>query len=391
MESRSALNPNVASIPPSATLAITGRARELAAAGTAVCNFAAGEPDFDTPEPIKAAAAAALRAGRTKYTPAAGLTELRAAIARKLREDNGLDYGPGRIVVSNGGKQAIFNVIMALCAPGDEIVIPAPYWLSYPEMVRVAGGAAVFAPAREANGFKLTPAELRAVLTPRAKALILNSPSNPSGLVYTENELRALAEVAVEHDLTILSDEIYETMVYDAARHVSVASLSPEIFARTVTLNGFSKAFSMTGWRLGYAAGPAPLMQAVAALQSHSTSGPNTFAQYGALEALRLGADWTREMTAVFAERRGRLYDRLTRLPGVTCVKPMGAFYMLPNIAACGLDALTFASRLLEDEAVAVVPGGPFGAAANVRLSYACDTDMIEDGMDRVARFITNL
>jgi aspartate aminotransferase len=391
METRSALNPNIAAIAPSATLAITERARALAAAGTAVCDFAAGEPDFDTPEPVKAAAAEALRAGRTKYTPASGLSALRAAIARKLRDENGLDYDPKYIVVSNGGKQAIFNVVMALCAPGDEVVIPAPYWLSYPEMVRVAGGTAVFAPAREANGFKLTPGELRAVLTPRAKALILNSPSNPVGLVYTEDELRALAEVAVEHDLTILSDEIYETMVYDEARHVSVGALSPEIFARTVTLNGFSKAFSMTGWRLGYAAGPAPLMQAVAALQSHSTSGPNTFAQYGALEALRQGAACTRAMTAAFAERRSLLYGRLARLPGVTCVKPLGAFYMLPNIAACGLDALTFATRLLEEQAVAVVPGDPFGAAANVRLSYACGTDMIEDGMDRIERFIATL
>jgi aspartate aminotransferase len=391
MEIDIALNPRVASIPPSATLAIAGRAKAIAAAGRKVLDFSAGEPDFDTPEPIKAAAVAALRAGRTKYTPAAGLPELCAAIARKLESENALRYAPSQVVISNGGKQSIFNVVMAACGEGDEVIIPAPYWLSYPEMVRVAGAEPVFVATREADGYKMTPEEFRKAITPRTKAVVINSPSNPSGLVYTGDELRALAEVAVERRVLILSDEIYEKMVYDGARHVSVGALSPEIFDWTVTLNGFSKAFSMTGWRLGYAAGPARIMKAVAALQSHSTSGPNTFAQYGALEALRLGDACVRDMILAFSERRDRISARLSSMPGVTCVKPMGAFYVLPNVSTFGMGSQDFAARLLEDEGVAVVPGDAFGADANIRLSYACGLDTIEEGMNGLERFVSKL
>jgi aspartate aminotransferase len=385
------LNERVAAIAPSLTLAIDAKAKALAAAGEKVCGFGAGEPDFDTPDHIKEAAAKALRDGKTKYAPNDGVMELRTAIAEKLTSENRLSYKPEQILVSNGAKHSLFNVFMALCRDGDEVIIPAPFWLSYPEMVRVAGGKPVAVRGSEASGLKVTPAQLEAAITPRTKALVVNSPSNPTGVVYTRQELKALADVAVRRRLYIVSDEIYERMVYDGVEATSVGALSPEIFARTITVNGFSKPYAMTGWRLGYYAGPKEIVKAGSALQSHSTSAPNTFAQYGAIAALRGPQDCVTKMVAAFDERRRYLHQRLTAMRGVTCVKPTGAFYAFPNIASFGLKSVAFAERLLEAEKVAVVPGLPFGADENIRFSYACSMANIEEGMARLERFIGRL
>lgn len=385
------LNRRISAIPPSATLKITARAKQMAAEGRQVCNFAAGEPDFDTPEPIKRAAAEALASGKTKYAPTPGLPDLRAAIAAKFERDNGLIYTPEQVVVSNGGKHSLFNIMMAICDEGAEVIIPAPYWLSYPEMVKVAGGVPVAVACPEANGFKLTPDALAAAITPRTRAMVLNSPSNPIGVVYTREEMTALAEVAVKSDILIVSDEIYEKLIYDGVEHVSVGSLSDEVFEHVITVNGFSKAFSMTGWRLGYFAGPSEVVKAVGAFQSHSTSGANTFAQWGALAALKLTDEDLAPMVVAFAERRASLYERLTAIDGVTCVKPMGAFYALPNISSFGLDSLTFTERLLDEQGVAAVPGAPFGADAHIRLSYACSLDTINEGIDKLEAFVASL
>ena len=385
------LNERVAAIAPSLTLAIDAKAKALAAAGEKVCGFGAGEPDFDTPEHIKEAAAKALREGKTKYAPNDGIVELRAAIADKLSLENKLSYKPEQILVSNGAKHSLFNIFMALCRDGDEVIIPAPYWLSYPEMVRVAGGRPVSVRGLEAHGLKITPAQLEAAITPRSKALVLNSPSNPTGMVYTRDELRALAEVAVKHNLTIVSDEIYERMVYDGVEAVSVGSLSPEIFKHTITVNGFSKPYAMTGWRLGYFAGPTEIVKAASALQSHSTSAPNTFAQYGAVAALRGSQDCVTQMVKAFDERRQVLFSRLNAMKGITCAKPTGAFYVFPNISSFGLASIDFSAKLLEKEKMTVVPGLPFGADENIRLSYACSMANIEEGMTRLERFIATL
>ena len=385
------LNERVAGIAPSLTLAIDAKAKALAASGEKVCGFGAGEPDFDTPEHIKEAAAKALRDGKTKYAPNDGIMELRSAIADKLSTENKLSYKMEQILVSNGAKHSLFNIFMALCRDGDEVIIPAPFWLSYPEMVRVAGGMPVFVRGTEAHGLKVTASQLTAAITPRTKAIVINSPSNPVGMVYTRDELRALAEVAVKHNLYIVSDEIYERMVYDGVEAVSVGSLSPEIFKRTITVNGFSKPYAMTGWRLGYFAGPSEIVKACSALQSHSTSAPNTFAQYGAVAALRGPQDCVAIMVKVFDERRQYLYKRLMDMKGITCVKPAGAFYVFPNIASFGLGSIDFSAKLLEQEKMAVVPGLPFGADGNIRLSYACSMANIEEGMTRLERFIAAL
>ncbi len=385
------MNNALLQIQPSATLAISSRAKQLAAEGRSVCSFAAGEPDFDTPETAKNACAKALAAGRTKYTPAAGAPDLRAAVAEKLARVNNLHVGPDQIVVSCGAKHSLANVFLALCNPGDEVVIPAPYWLSYPAMVRIAGGVPVFVEASAANGLKITPEQLEAALTPRTVALILNSPSNPTGAVYTESELRALAEVCVRRGIYIVSDEIYEYLVYDGARHTCVAALSPEIAARTVTVNGFSKAYAMTGWRMGYAAGPKDFIKAMTTVQSHTAGPPATFAQCGGIEALvSCGADIA-AMVAAFAERRVRILELLRGIPGITCVCPQGAFYVFPDISSFGLPSEEFARRLLEERHVAVVPGVAFGSDTHIRLSYACSMQEIEEGLDRLRLFCASL
>ena len=385
------INKRISAIAPSMTLGITARAKAMSAKGIKVFGFGAGEPDFDTPAHIKAAAAAALERGETKYSPAAGVAALCTAISEKLERENNLKYKPNQIVVSCGAKHSLFNVIMAICDEGDEVILPGPYWLSYPEMIRVSGARTVVLPTTEETGFKVTARQVEKAITPASKAIIINSPCNPTGVAYTGDELREIAEVAVRHGIFIISDEIYEKLIYDGIRHVSVGSVSGAVFKKTVTVNGFSKAYAMTGWRLGYCAGPAEVMKAVDAFQSHSTSAPCTFAQFGAVEALRGSQACVAEMVSAFSRRRDRLYQRMSAVPGVKCVKPTGAFYVLPNISSFGLDSVKLSERLLEEQGVAVIPGVSFGSDAHVRLSYACSMENIEGGMDRFEEFAAGL
>ncbi len=386
-----ALSDRVRAISPSMTFAIASRAKALAAQGIEVCNFGVGEPDFVTPQHICDAAKAALDAGETKYGPPPGLPRLRALIAEKLQRENHLPYTLAQVIVSVGGKQALFNVLMALVGEGDEVLIPSPYWVTYPEIVKIAGGRPVFLPTMEKTQFKLTPAQLDAAITPKTRVLILNSPSNPTGAVYTSEELAALADVLVSRGVAVVADEIYEKLIYDDTQHISIGSLGAEIFNLTVTCNGFSKAYAATGWRLGYAAGPEALIEAATSLQSHVTSCANTFAQHGAIAALEGSQDQIEAMRQVFEQRRNLLYARLQEIPGLVSSKPQGAFYIFPNISAFEMDSLTFCQRLLEQERVALVPGVAFGADANVRISYATDLETIERGVEGLARFIRSL
>lgn len=388
------MNSLVGAIPPSATLAISAKAKELAASGVSVCSFAAGEPDFDTPAPIKAAACRAIAEGKTKYTAAKGMPALCEAVARKFSAANGVLYDPEtEIVISSGGKQSLWYAFEALLSPGDEVLIPAPYWLSYPEMVRLAGGEARFVATEAADGYKLTPKALRGAIGARTRVLVLNYPSNPTGAVYSGAELRALGEVAVENGLWIIADEMYERMVYGAEPFVSIASLSDEIRARTITVNGCSKAYSMTGWRIGYAGAPAPVAKAMATCQSHLASNPCTPAQYAALAALTDSAveGEVRSMVAAFADRSRAIYEALAAIPGVRVAKPEGAFYIFPDMRAFGLSSVEFCRRLLDEKHVAAVPGEPFGASSCVRFSYACSMENIEEGMRRLAEFCARL
>ncbi len=378
-------------IAPSATLAITAKARALQAHGVDVCGFGSGEPDFDTPPHIKAAAIAALERGETKYSSVEGVARLREAIARKLAVENGLTYRPSQIQVSGGAKQALYNLMMALVNPGDEVIIPAPYWLSYPEMVRLAGGVPVILPTSEASRFKLTPEQLEAAITPRTVLVVLASPSNPTGVMYTPDELAALAQIVVARTLLVISDEIYEKLVYGDVPFRSIGSLGEDVFARTITVNGFSKAYAMTGWRLGYAAGPQPIIDAANVVQSHSLSNVTTFAQYGAIAALEGDQTPVEQMRQAFAQRRDVIYDGLASIPGISCVRPDGAFYVFPSIAATGLDSLTFTQRFLDEEHVAVVPGRSFGSDQHIRFSYATDLATIEKGVERLRRFVARL
>ena len=385
------LNPTVAAIPPSATLAISSKAAELKAQGVQVCAFAAGEPDFDTPACIKRACAEALAANKTRYVAAAGLPALREALCEKLATANRVAYEPGQILIANGGKHALSQVFLTMLKPGDEVVIPAPYWLSYPEMVRVAGGTPIFVRTRVEDHFLMTPEELEAAITPRTVAVVICTPSNPTGMMYTPEQLRALGEVAIKHDLWVVSDEIYERMVYGEVAHASMASFGPEFYARTITANGFSKTYAMTGWRLGYAASPKPFAKALAALQSHMASAPNTFAQWGALAALKEAEPDVQTMVAAFAKRRDLIHGLISAIPGVKCPKPQGAFYVFADVSAFGMDSLTFAKRLLEERHVAVVPGVAFGDDNCVRLSYACSEANITEGLRRMADFCATL
>ncbi|HEY9670353.1 MAG TPA: pyridoxal phosphate-dependent aminotransferase [Waterburya sp.] len=378
----------VGQVPPSLTLAISAKAKALKADGIDVCSFSAGEPDFDTPAHIKAAANKALEEGKTKYGPAAGEPKLRDAIARKLRDDNGLCYNAENVIITNGGKHSLFNLMLALIEAGDEVIIPAPYWLSYPEMVKLAEGTPVIVPTEATTGYKITPEQLRSAITPKTKLFVLNSPSNPTGMVYTPAEIKALAEVVVEKDILVVSDEIYEKILYDGAEHLSIGAVGPEIFDRTIISNGFAKAYSMTGWRLGYLAGPIPLIKATTTIQSHSTSNVCTFAQYGAIAALESSQDCVEEMCQAFAKRREVMLERLNAIPGLTCPKPDGAFYMFPDISKTGMKSLEFCDALLESQQVAVIPGIAFGADECIRLSYATDMASIEKGMERLEKFV---
>ncbi len=386
-----ALNQVVASIAPSATLAITNTAAKLRAQGVKVCAFAAGEPDFNTPDCIKQACAEALAENKTRYVAAAGLPELRQAICKKLEVENKIKYEPSQVIVANGGKPALAQVFQTLINPGDEVIIPAPYWLSYPEMVRVAGGVPVFVETTVESNFLMTPEQLQAAITPKTVAVVINSPSNPTGMMYTPEELRAMGEVAIRNDLWIISDEIYEKMVYGDVEQVSMASFGPEFYDHTITVNGFSKTFAMTGWRLGYAAAPVPVAKAISSLQSHMASAPNTFAQWGAIAALEQAGPDVDRMVEAFTERRNRIYELVSAIPGIKCPKPQGAFYVFPNIASFGLSSLEFAQRLLDEKHVAVVPGIAFGNDRCVRLSYACSMENIEEGLRRMAEFCATL
>uniref|UniRef100_B8HVR3 Aminotransferase n=1 Tax=Cyanothece sp. (strain PCC 7425 / ATCC 29141) TaxID=395961 RepID=B8HVR3_CYAP4 len=381
----------VGQVTPSLTLAIDSKAKAMKAAGVDICSFSAGEPDFDTPVHIKEAAQKALDEGKTRYGPATGEPRLRAAIAQKLQQDNQLPYEAKNIIVTNGGKQSLYNLMMALLDPGDEVLIPTPYWLSYPEMVKLADGVPVFVPTDARNRYKITPEQLRASLTPRTRLFVLNSPSNPTGMVYTPAEIRALAEVVVEHDLWVVSDEIYEKILYDGAEHLSIGAASPAAFEKTIISNGFAKAYAMTGWRVGYLAGPVELIQATTTIQGHSTSNVCTFAQYGAIAALEGSQDCVQTMRQAFAQRRQVMLDQLNAIPGVSCAKPDGAFYLFADISKTGLTSLQFCDALLEQQQVAVIPGIAFGADDHIRLSYATDLETIGRGMERLATFVQSL
>lgn len=377
----------VGEVTPSITLAIAAKAKAMKVEGIDVCSFSAGEPDFDTPAHIKAAAKQALDEGKTKYGASAGEPKLRSAIAQKLQTENNLNYQAENVIVTNGGKHGLFNLMLALIEPGDEVIIAAPYWLSYPEMVKLAGGVPIIVQTA-ATDYKITPDQLRKATTANSKLFIFNSPSNPTGVVYTPAEIAALAAVVVEQDLLVVSDEIYEKIIYDDAQHLSIGSLGKEIFERTITSSGFAKAYSMTGWRVGYLAGSIQLIKALGTIQGHSTSNVCTFAQYGAIAALENSQECVEIMRGAFAQRRQVMLERLNGIPGLTCAPPDGAFYLFINISKTGMTSLEFCDALLEQQQVAAIPGIAFGADDHIRLSYATDMASIEKGMDRLDKFV---
>ena len=382
-------------VAPSPTLAVDAKAKALKAAGEDVCGFGAGEPDFDTPSFIKDACAQALADGKTKYAPAAGIPDLRNALAQKYLEKGVLEeLNPAQVVVSPGGKYSCYLAILATCGQGDEVIIPAPYWVSYPEMVKLAGATPRIVFAGDEQGFKVTPEQIEEVLSPSSRMIILNSPSNPTGCLYSRKEMEAIVELACRYDLLIMSDEIYEYLLYDQAEHFSPASFSPEAAERVITVSGFSKTFSMTGWRLGTLVANPTITKAVADLQSQTTSNATTFAQFGALAAMK---NWDQSMEAVqgmlvhFDRRRLKLLEGLQATPGITCQRSEGAFYLFPNISSGGLSSEEFSARLLEEEKVAVVSGHAFGAEGYIRLSYATSDEIIEKGLNRIQEFCSNI
>ena len=379
------------SLTPSLSLSVDSKAKAMKSEGLDVCSFGAGEPDFDTPEHIKAAAIAALESGFTKYTPSSGIPELRQAIADKFQQDNGIGYKPSQIIVSTGAKHSCYNAILATCQPGDEVIIPSPYWLSYPEMVRLAGAEPIFIQTKEENGWKITRDDFENAMTPRTKMIIINSPNNPTGAVYTREEIEGIAAVAAEEEILILADEIYEKLVYEGLEHFSIASLGPEFYDLTITVNGFSKAYAMTGWRLGYLGAPDPIAKAIDSIQSHVTSNPCSFAQKGGLAALKGDQQSVADMRDEFDMRRQYIVDRFSKIPSVSIVKPAGAFYVLANISKLGLTSQNFADRLLSKANVSVVPGIAFGDDRTVRFSYATSLDVIKKGMDRFEDFCRTL
>ncbi len=385
------ISTRAAQLTPSLTLSIDSKAKAMKLEGIDICGFGAGEPDFDTPEHIKAAAIAALEGGFTKYTPSSGLPELRQAISEKFAADNGLEYRPSQIIVSNGAKHSCYNAILATCEPGDEVIIPSPYWVSYPDMVRLAGAEPVIVQTSERNGWKMTAEEFENAMTPRTKMVIMNSPGNPTGAVYSREEMEKIVEVAAEEDIYILSDEIYEKLVYDDAKHVSIASLSKTAYDLTITINGFSKSYAMTGWRLGYMGAPEAIAKAVDSIQSHSTSNPCSFAQKGAIAALKGDQQPLSDMHDEFDMRRNYMYDRISKIANITAVKPQGAFYVLVNISQLGLNSQNFSDRLLSKANVAVIPGAAFGDDRTIRLSYATSIDVIKKGLDRFQDFCRTL
>lgn len=384
-------------VSPSSTLAIDSKFKAMKAEGIDVVGFGTGEPDFDTPENIKKAAIAALDRGFTKYTPASGTLDLKKAVCRKFKRDNGLDYEPSQIVVSNGAKHSLMNVFTAICDPGDEVIVPSPYWVSYTEMVRLADGVPVIVQTSEDSGFKLSPEDFEKAITPRTRAIIINSPSNPNGMVYSKDDLKALADIALKHGLYIISDEVYEHLVYDGHTHTSIASFGPEYKETTIVVNAVSKTYAMTGWRIGYTACSEPLAKAMANIQSHGTSNPNSIAQAAAVEALDGDLSAVMEMKKAFIERRNYMYERINAIDGVSCKMPEGAFYIMMNISKLkgrtiyGKKIETsddFAAILLDKALVAVVPCSGFGNDDFVRWSYATSMESIIKGMDRLEKLI---
>lgn len=389
-------------IKPSATIAVTNKARELKAAGRDVIGLGAGEPDFDTPENIKEAAIKAIRDGMTKYTAVDGIPELKQAIAAKFKRENNLVYKPSQVTVGVGGKQVLYNALMATLNPGDEVIVPAPYWVSYPDMVMLAGGTPVFVDTTIATNFKMTPDALEKAITPNTKWLIFNSPSNPSGAAYSFAELKALTDVLVRHPhVWIMTDDMYEHLVYDDFKFATPAEVEPSLYDRTLTVNGVSKAYCMTGWRIGYGAGPEQLIKAMATLQSQSTSNPTSIAQYAAVEALNGPQDFIPRNNAVFKERRDLIVSMLNQASGISCPTPEGAFYVYPSCAGTiGKTAPSgkviasdedFVTELLDAEGVAVVQGSAFGLAPHFRISYATATSALEEAGRRIQRFCGNL
>ncbi|MBO5923028.1 MAG: pyridoxal phosphate-dependent aminotransferase [Lentisphaeria bacterium] len=378
---------------PSATLAITAKAKALKAEGLDVCSMAAGEPDFDTPKAVKDACIQALNESKVYYTPASGLPELRKLVAKKFTEENNIPCTFEQCVVAPGAKFSVFSAIAALCGPGDEVIIPAPFWLSYPEMVNTTGAKPVIVNTKAENNFELVPEELEAAVTEKTKLMILTTPSNPTGAVYSKEKLEAIANIAVKHNFMILADEIYEKLVYDADKpHISIASLSEEIRNLTITVNGCSKAYSMTGWRIGFLTAPLWLAKRIIAIQSHTTSNVTTFAQYGAIAALEGKADADIEaMRQAFAKRRDLIYSLVSVIPGVKCLRPQGAFYLLCDISAFGMGSDEFCTRLLEEEKLAAIPCSSFGADNMIRFSYACSEENIRKAAERLQSFVAKL
>lgn len=383
----------VKTLTPSATLAITALANELKSKGIDVIGLGVGEPDFNTPQYIIEAAYQALKEGKTKYTPSGGLSELKQAIIDKFIKDQGLTYEPSEIIVTDGAKHALYLLFQTIINEGDEVIIPAPYWVSYPEQVKLAGGVPVIVKTDEVNKFKLSPEQLRRAITNKTKVLIINSPSNPTGMTYSREELAALGDICLEHDILIVSDEIYEKLIYGQIQHISIAQLSEKLKAQTVIINGVSKSHAMTGWRIGYAAGSSEIIKKMTSLASQSTSNPATPSQYAAIAAYRGDQNTVAEMKKKFESRLNLFYDKLVGIPGFSCVKPQGAFYLFPNVKEAakltGFDTVDdFAKALLSEAHVAVVPGTGFGSPDNIRLSYATSEDLLIEAANRIKHFV---
>ncbi len=389
------LSNRVKTLTPSSTLAISALAQQLKKEGHDVIGLGVGEPDFNTPDYIIEAATKAMQEGKTKYTPSGGIPELKEAIAAKLLADHQLTYTLDEIIVTLGAKDALYNLFQVILNKDDEVIIPAPYWVSYPEQVKLAEGKPIIIQTTEENNLKITPEQLEAAITNKTKAFIINSPSNPTGYMYTEEELAQLGEVCLKHNILIVSDEIYEKLIYTDEEHISIASISPELKEQTIVINGVSKTYAMTGWRIGFAAGPQGIIKAMTGLASHSTSNPVSFAQYGALAAYTTENGFVKEMADIFAERLAVFYDLIVDIPGISCNRPQGAFYLFPNVkeaAKMGGFATVdeWVSALLEEEKVAIVPGSGFGAPDHVRMSYATSIDQLQEAAKRIHRFVLN-
>ena len=387
-------------VKPSSTLAITAKAKELKAQGLDVVGFGAGEPDFNTPDNICNAAIKAIKDGFTKYTPASGIVELKQAVCDKFKKFNGLDYKPSQIVISNGGKHSLTNVFEAILNPGDEVIIPAPYWLSYPEIIKLSDGVPVFVRGEKENGYKVTAEQLQAATTEKTKALVLNTPNNPTGMIYSEEELRAIADYAVKNDIYVVSDEMYEYLVYNGNKHISIASFNEEIYKRTITVSGLAKSYAMTGWRIGYTGSSEEIAKLMGSVQSHQTSNPNSIAQKAALEALTGDQSTVQMMLGEFDKRRKFMYEKMSALPYVSTAEPLGAFYVFADVSEALKKeykgkkvetAAEFARILIEDYNVAVVPCADFGFPDHIRLSYAISVEQIDKGLTRIEKFLNDL